>query len=55
MKRKVQIYIEDISGSGDYNRIELFDQGVICCRGELKFDYKNELQVLMSQVFEYCK
>ena len=25
MKRKVQIYIEDISGSGDYNRIELFE------------------------------
>lgn len=25
MKRKIQIYIEDISGSGDYNRIELFE------------------------------
>lgn len=25
MKRKVQIYIEDVSGSGDYNRIELFE------------------------------
>ena len=25
MKRKVQIYIEDVADSGNFNRLELFD------------------------------